>query len=111
MDRILTGVGDGCDSCLTPRHMWTDEATIEGGFPMNRTFESVQETWASLNRNSRGEIVKKTGDFATRQGLCNEPVTIRETLSFNITHKVGPEYLISCIHVIEQLNIYQVYEF
>ena len=89
MDRLLTGVGDGCDSCLTPRHLWTDEDTIEKGFPRNRTFENIKETWASLTKRKDGEVFKSTGDYETRQGLCREPVTLRETFSFTITHKVS----------------------
>ena len=38
MARILSGVGDGCDSCLAPRSMWTDEEAIQDGFSMNRTY-------------------------------------------------------------------------
>ena len=93
MDRILTGVGDGCDSCLAPRVLWTNEESISEGFPLNRTFESNAQTWASLPRNSRGDLVKTTGDFATRQGLCNPPITLRETFSFSVTHKVSYIFL------------------
>ena len=88
MDRLLTGVGDGCDHCLTPRHLWTDEETIEEGFPKNRTLENIRETWESLAKDRSGEIVKTTGDYQARQGVCRKPVTLRETLSFTLTHKV-----------------------
>ena len=89
MDRLMSGVGDGCDSCLTPRHLWTDEEMIEEGFPKNRTLENIRETWASLRKRKDGEVFKTTGDYGTRQGLCREPVTLRDTLSFTVTHKVG----------------------
>ena len=89
MDRLMSGVGDGCDSCLTPRHLWTDEEMIEEGFPKNRTLENIRETWASLRKRKDGEVFKTTGDYETRQGLCREPVTLRDTLSFTVTHKVG----------------------
>ena len=89
MDRLMSGVGDGCDSCLTPRHLWTDEEMIEEGFPKNRTLENLRETWASLRKRKDGEVFKSTGDYGTRQGLCREPVTLRDTLSFTVTHKVG----------------------
>ena len=88
MARILSGVGDGCDSCLAPRSMWTDEEAIQDGFSMNRTYENTQKTWANLPRNSKGELIKKTGDFEARQGLCNPPISLREPTSFSITHKV-----------------------
>ena len=89
MDRLLSGIGDGCDSCLTPRRLWTDIETIEEGFPKNRTFENIRETWDSLAKDKDGEVVKRTGDYETRKGQCHEPLTLRETLSFSMTHKVS----------------------
>ena len=84
MDRILTGVGDGCDSCITPRNLWHDLDSINAGFPMNRSFESVQEAWDNLDRNKMGDIIKRTADFEQRQGVCHQPKTARPTNSFTI---------------------------
>ena len=89
MDRLLTGISDGCDNCLTPRKFWTDIDSIEEGFPKNRTFENVHETWKSLAKDKNGQVIKRTGDYEVRQGLCHEPVTLRETWSFTMTHKVS----------------------
>ena len=89
MDRLLSGVGDGCDSCLTPRGLWTDLETIEEGFPKNRTFENIRETWDSLAKDKDGEVIKRKADYETRKGQCHEPLTLRETLSFSMTHKVS----------------------
>ena len=88
MDRILTGVGDGCDNCLVKKELWTDIPTIESGFSCDRTLESVKETYQELRKNKKGEIMKTTGDYDTRQGICAEPVSLRETFSFTVTHKV-----------------------
>ena len=88
MARILTGLGDGCDSCLAPRSAWNDVEAIEGGFAIDRNYNQIRETWASLPRDSMGELVKKKGDYATRQGLCHPPISLREPTSFSITHKV-----------------------
>ena len=88
MDRLMSGVGDGCDNCLTPRNLWTDIDTINEGFPKNRTFENIKETWAALAKDKNGDVVKRTGDYETRQGLCHEAVSLRETWSFTETHKV-----------------------
>jgi hypothetical protein len=30
-------VGDGCDSCLVPRNLWTNKEKIKEGFVMDRT--------------------------------------------------------------------------
>ena len=89
MDRLMSGVGDGCDSCLIPRALWTDDDTIDEGFPKNRTMENMRETWKSLQKREDGTVVKATGDYETRLGLCREPVSLRDTLSFTITHKVS----------------------
>merc|ERR1712013_504032 len=70
MARILTGLGDGCDSCLAPRSTWSDVEAIEDGFVMDRSYQQIQETWKNLPRDSNGELIKATGDYATRQGLC-----------------------------------------
>ena len=87
MDRILTGISDGCDNCITPRDLWTDIDTIDEGFEKNRTFENIKETWQSLAKNAHGEVIKRTGDYETRRGQCHEPISLRETFSFTITHK------------------------
>ena len=89
MERLMTGVGDGCDSCLIPRSLWTDPETIEEGFPRDRTLESNKATWASLKKRRDGEVFKVTGDYETRQGLCHEPKTLRQPTSFTVTHKVS----------------------
>ena len=92
MDRILSGIGDGCDNCLAAPSLWADLTAIEAGFPKNRTLETIKETYEDLRKNARGEIMKATGDFETRQGICGESSSLRETLSFTMTHKV-----ISCL--------------
>ena len=89
MDRLLTGVGDGCDSCVTPRALWTDAGAIMEGFPINRTIEGIRERWEHLPKLSSGEVKRKTGDYAVRQGLCSEPLSKRETFSYTVTHKVS----------------------
>ena len=88
MDRILSGIGHGCDNCLAAPNLWADLSAIDDGFPKNRTLESLRETFEDLRKNGRGEIITQTGDFDVRQGICGEPVTLRETFSFTLTHKV-----------------------
>ena len=88
MDRILSGVGDGCDSCLASRLDWHNLESIEAGFPMDRSFQSVQAIWDHSDKNKHGELMKRRGDYEQRQGVCREPLSVRDTLSFSITHKV-----------------------
>ena len=88
MDRILTGIGDGCDNCLVKRALWTDIPTIEAGFDCDRTLESIKETYEELKKDKEGRILKSAGDYDVRQGICGKPISLRETFSFTVTHKV-----------------------
>ena len=98
-------MGDGCDSCLTPRDLWTDIDKIEEGFEMDRSLgrvrlifivhshcfflDNIKAVWENLDKKKTGEVRKETGDYEQRGGLCHKPLTQRETFSFTITHKVG----------------------
>ena len=88
MDRLLTGIGDGCDNCLSAPSTWSDIAAIDAGFAKDRSLESLRQVYDDLEKNARGEIKKVTGDYESRQGICSKPITLRETFSFTITHKV-----------------------
>ena len=88
MDRLLTGIGDGCDNCLSAPYTWSDVSAIDAGFEKDRSLESIRHTYDDLEKNARGEIKKVTGDYDIRQGICSEPITLRETFSFTVTHKV-----------------------
>ena len=54
-----------------------------------RTLAGLKENWANLRKNKKGEVVRVTGDFATRKGQCLEPVTVVDMFPFTVTHKVG----------------------
>ena len=59
MDRLLTGIGDGCDSCLAPPNSWADLSAVEAGFPKDRTIESLRATYDSLEKDSQGVLKKR----------------------------------------------------
>ena len=61
---------------------------IAGGFPMDRSYDDMKETWKTLRKNQRGEVFKKTGDFSTRGGLCHEPISERALFNYTVCHKV-----------------------
>ena len=100
MDRLLSGIGDGCDSCVAPRSLWHDLEAIKEGFPMNRSFESVQHIWDKHRKDKHGEIKKSNADFEERQGVCHEPKRVRPTVSFTVTHKVKIIFFspVSCLN-------------
>ena len=58
MDRLLTGIGDGCENCLSTPNTWSDISAIDAGFEKNQ------------------------------QGIGSIPLRLRETFSFTATHKV-----------------------
>ena len=72
--------------------------------------ESVRETWESLPRNANGDILKDTGDYQEHQGICRKPITIRDTLSFSITHKVYYHVLIFYIREIMGFPKFTLFE-
>ena len=96
MDRILTGIGDGCDNCLVKKALWTDISTIDAGFSCDRTLECIKETYEELQKDKEGKVVKSSGDYDVRQGICGKPISLRETFSFTVTHKVKAK--LKCCH-------------
>ena len=48
---------------------------INNGFVIDRTVESVRDLALSLTDIDTGKIVKKKGDYSTRQGVCDLPIT------------------------------------
>ena len=84
----LTGVMDGCAWCEVHKDRWADPEAIKEGFKLTRTMEGMQELWTSLPRDKHGEVVRATGDWNTRKGLCHAPVTIRPLFHFTVCHKV-----------------------
>ena len=52
MDRWLTGIGDGCDSCLAPPNSWADMSAVEASFPKDRSIESLRATYDSLEKDA-----------------------------------------------------------
>ena len=88
----LTGVMDGCAWCEVHKDRWADPAAIREGFMLTRTMEGMQELWKCLPRDKKGEVVRETGDWDTRRGLCHAPVTLRPLYHFTVCHKVRIQF-------------------
>ena len=84
----LTGVMDGCAWCEEHKQTWSDPDAIQKGFKLSRSLAGLQELWKTLDKNRHGELIRRTGDYSVRKGLCHEPVTTRELFHFTICHKV-----------------------
>ena len=84
----LTGVMDGCAWCEAPKDKWSDIESIKAGFELTRTLPGLQDLWEDLNKNRQGELIRRTGDYRVRKGLCHKPVTTRPLWHFTVCHKV-----------------------
>ena len=84
----LTGVKDGCAYCEEPKDTWSAIDTISNGFKLTRTLAGLEDLWESLDKNKDGELIRRTGDYEVRKGLCHKPVTIRPLWHFTVCHKV-----------------------
>ena len=87
-DMALTGVMDGCAWCEAPKDEWSDIESIKAGFELTRTLPGLQALWEDLDKNRQGELIRRTGDYRVRKGLCHKPVTTRPLWHFTVCHKV-----------------------
>ena len=55
---------------------------------ITRTMAGLHDLWDSLDKNRRGELVRRDNDFRIRKGLCHEPISKRDLFHFTICHKV-----------------------
>ena len=55
----------------------------------------LKENWSRLDKNQKGEVIRRTGDFATRKGQCLEPTSVVDLFPFTVTHKVNKIYRVN----------------
>ena len=55
-----------------------DPQMITEGFPITRSLARLQELWENLEKDRKGEVIRRLGDFSTRKGLCHKHVTRRD---------------------------------
>ena len=86
LKKHISGLGGAdCILCKTKQSDWSSIDRVKEGFPINRSAEDTLELYNSLVSED-GEILTKTGDFATRQGLTQQPLTTSNQSSITITH-------------------------
>ena len=61
--------------CIKSREECHEPETIQLGFVMDRDLVSIRDLALSLTDPDTGEVVKRRGDYSTRQGVCGEPRT------------------------------------
>ena len=67
--------GAYCSMCTNSQQQCHSPTVIETGFVINRSIESLKDLALSLADPETGEVVTHKGDYETRQGLCDHPIT------------------------------------
>lgn len=84
--KSVSGLGGAdCILCKTRQEDWTNKDKIAAGFPINRSAEDTLTLYNELV-DEDGHIATKSGDFETRQGLTQQPITTSDQTSITITH-------------------------
>ena len=82
----ISGLGGAdCILCKTKQVDWTSTSKVKEGFPINR---SALETLTLYNQliSETGAIVTRSGDFQTRLGVTQQPITSSDQTSITVTH-------------------------
>ena len=87
-DKLILSMADGkmvttllqlggayCTMCTKSLGQCHDKRTIGDGFIIDRSIENLRELALSLTDPDSGDIQKKKGDYETRQGVCDMPIT------------------------------------
>ena len=84
---LLNCGGCYCTMCIKSREECHEPETIQLGFLMDRDLVSIRDLALSLTDPDTGEVVRRRGDYSTRQGVCGEPRTESDlTKSIPVCH-------------------------
>ena len=61
--------------CAKSQTECQDPETIKAGFVIERDIQGIKDLALSLMDPETGEVVRRKGDYSTRQGVCAEPLT------------------------------------
>ena len=82
----ISGLGGAdCIMCKTKQCDWTDKKKLAEGFPINRSADDTLQLYNNLV-DEDGNIPSRSGDFNTRLGLTQEPMTTSNQESITVTH-------------------------
>ena len=89
MDRTLSGLSmsSACSHCLVNPRLWSDVATIEAGFPKERSLQLMLQIYNDL-KDEDGNVKSRRKDWDKRFGLTRKPIAKMQSLGFTVTHKV-----------------------
>lgn len=86
-NQILTGQYHGCLNCRSHPDEFTDLEKIQEGFPQDRNVEFNRDIYEALEKDGNGRLLSRTGDWQTRFGVTQAPVSIREIWKYTLLHK------------------------
>ena len=73
--------------CAKSQTECQDPETIKNGFVIERDIQGIKDLALSLMDPETGEVVRRKGDYSTRQGVCAEPLTDTDlTKSIPVCH-------------------------
>ena len=76
MVTTLLGCGGAyCTMCVKSQPECQDPETIRAGFVIERDVQGIKDLALSLTNPETGEVVRRKGDYSTRQGVCGQPLT------------------------------------
>ena len=78
--------GADCILCESRQNDWLDEEKIKDGFGITRTAAENVDIYMELLARNDGSIIPKKGDYGTRKGMTNKPLTSSDQKSICITH-------------------------
>ena len=67
--------GAYCSMCVKSQVECHDLHVVQEGFLIERSIQSLTDLALSLTDKDTGEVMKSRGDYATRQGICDKPIT------------------------------------
>ena len=67
--------GAYCSMCVKSQVECHDLLVVQEGFLIERSIQSLTDLAPSLTDKDTVEVVKSRGDYATRQGICDKPIT------------------------------------
>ena len=73
--------------CAKSQTECQDPETIKNGFVIERDIQGIKDLALSLMDPETGEVVRRKGDYSTRQGVFAEPLTDTDlTKSIPVCH-------------------------
>lgn len=81
VSNLLNCQGAFCTMCAKSQAECQNPDIVQNGFVIERSLEGIRDLALSLTSDETGEVMRKKGDYATRQGVCGVPLTDESDLT------------------------------